>query len=258
MASDTYIEFFTGSLGGGKTYNAVIRILNHLATGGHVFTNVELRKEGCEVYLRSVYGVEVNLDEQIHYLDHEQMQHFPRFIAKGNEIPVLVVADEAHLLWGNLEWATVGKEVLTFLTLARKCRVHLLLITQHPDNVAKQFRRLVQFFWSFRDIRKLRIPLLRLSLSFLPLLHAVCIDAYSKQPVRKDTITLDKRIFDCYNTAQLVMPLELSIQAAGKVKKLSWDERWPVLSRRILGLRRAEWATLAAIGVLVPWSPFFG
>jgi hypothetical protein len=240
--ADTYIEFFTGSLGGGKTYNATIRMLNHLATGGHVYTNVELKKDGIELYLRTVYGVQVELDEQIHFLTHEQMQHFPRFIAKGSEIPVLVVADEAHLLWNNLEWASVGKEVLTFITLARKCRVHIVLITQHPNNVAKQFRTLAQFFWSFRDIRKLRIPLLRLSLAFLPIIHAVCIDAYSKQPIRKDTIPLDQRIFACYNTAQLVLPLELSVQAAGKVKKLSWDECFPVLSRRFYGLRRVEWA----------------
>ncbi|MBN1404359.1 MAG: hypothetical protein JW942_07855 [Opitutales bacterium] len=250
MAQDTYIEFFTGMLGGGKTYNAVIRALAHMALGGHVYTNVTLKPEACRDYLRRFYGVDVDCAQCIHELTHDQMQTFPDHIKTGGEVPVLLICDEAHLLWSALDWSKVGRKVMDFLTLTRKMHVHIILITQHPDNVAKQFRRMVQFFWTFRDWRKLRIPVLHLSLGWLPIIQCVCVDPYSHQKIRNESIMLDPSIFPCYETRQLVLPMSLEEQQPNHVRKVSWDERWPRLSRRVWGgLRVAEAWSLAIVGV---------
>lgn len=239
---DTYIEFFTGMLGGFKTYSAVKRSLPHLAQGGHVYTNVEFNPPAIDDYLRKYMGVEAHTADQIHYLTTEQIREFPRHIRCGDDnVPVMVIADEAHLLWGNMDWAAVGREVLQFITLTRKFRVHVILISQHPDNVAKQFRRLVQFYWTFRDIRKLRIIKLDLPLSFLPLYQAVCVDAYSKMPIRKDLVKIDKRIFPLYSTRQIVLPMSLAVQPASVIRVLSWEERHPWAAHEVCGIPRIDY-----------------
>jgi len=252
---DTYIEAFTGMLGGGKTYNAVIRLLPHLAKGGHVYSNVVLYPAEINKYLLRPFGVIVDTAPQIHYLTTDEMREFPRHIARGTgDLPVMLICDEAHLLWGNLEWASVGKDILQFITLTRKFSVHVIIITQHIDNVAKQFRRLVQFFWTFRDIRKLRIPILHINLKWLPLLQVICVDSYSKEALRNELITLDKEIFPLYETRQIVVPMSLAEQQPGHVRSASWAERFPRLDRRHWGLRNIEWAAVAL--ALVASLPF--
>jgi len=228
-------------LGGGKTYNATIRAVAHIASGGHVYSNVIFHPEAIDKYILRQYGVIVNSSELIHYLTTEQMREFPKHIARGNdEHNVLLIADEAHLLWGNMEWAKVGTDILQFITLSRKFGVHIVIITQHIDNVAKQFRRLIQFYWTFRDIRKLRVPVLHLKLSFLPLLQMICIDSFSKEPLRNELTMLDKDIFPLYDTRQIVLPMSLLDQTKVTSRKATWAERYPRLARKHMGLMNAE------------------
>lgn len=248
---DTYIEFYTGMLGGFKTYSSVLRVVPHLAQGGHVYSNVEYFPEEIDKYIRRKFGVEVHTADQIHFLTSEQMREFPDYIASGTDTcPVLLVCDEAHLLWPNTEWAAVAKKIMQFITLTRKFSVHMILISQAPENVAKQFRRLVQFYWTFRDLRKMRLSALNMSFKWLPFYHASCFDVGSKTVQRSDINVIDPSIFRLYQTRQIVLPMAMKMQLPANVRRLTWDEMHPYISRKYQGARLVEWM-LASLAILI-------
>jgi len=243
---DTYIEFYTGMLGGFKTYSSVLRVVPHLARGGHLYSNVEYYPDEIDKYIRRKFAVEVHTANQIHFLTSDQMRCFPDHIAAGTDnCPVMLVCDEAHLLWPNTEWALVAKKIMQFITLTRKFSVHMILISQAPENVAKQFRRLVQFYWTFRDLRKMRLAQLNLSFKWLPFYHASCFDVGSKVIQRSDVNVIDPAIFKLYCTRQIVLPMAMKMQLPESVRRLTWDEMHPALARKWHDVRLAEWILAA-------------
>lgn len=87
-----------------------------------------------------------------------------RPISVSAELPVLVVIDEVHLTFNARDYAKTDKlywETLTFLTQSRKVHTDVIFISQSVLNMDKQFMRLVQYIWRFRDLSRWKIPLLR-------------------------------------------------------------------------------------------------
>jgi hypothetical protein len=67
----------------------------------------------------------------------------------------------------------------------------------------KQFMRLVQFIWRFRDLAKWKIPGLGLQYPFKQIL-AVQFDYDGKTIMQRSFVRKDKRIFGLYNTNSLI------------------------------------------------------
>jgi zona occludens toxin (predicted ATPase) len=154
------IEVFEGKLGGGKTYSAVVRILDTLRKGGVVATNIELNREHCCQWIASKFGVILDWDRQVYVLDEASIFEFHKHVPCGATTPSLVVIDEAHLWFNAREWKSASKDVLTFLTQSRKIRADIIFITQDAKNLDGQFRRMVQFIWRFRDLDRWKVPIL--------------------------------------------------------------------------------------------------
>jgi hypothetical protein len=117
--------------------------------------------------------------------------------------PVLVFIDEAHLWFNSRDWAKQSRDFLNYLTLSRRFHVDLVFVSQHPDNVDKQVRRLIQHYWYFRDMSKYRVPVLDVSWPLKQILQCQ-YDQDGRTLLNRRFVAKDPAIFECYNSFQMI------------------------------------------------------
>jgi Zonular occludens toxin (Zot). len=196
------IEIFQGRIGGGKTYNAVLRMAGHMRKGGHVFTNIEVNWEGFKILCEKSFGF-IAQDEQFHVLTTEQIPSVHKHIASGSQgCAALVVVDEAQLFYNSRDWQKQDKGLLTFLTQSRKVCVDMIFITQAATNIDKQFRVLCQYVWAFKDMKRF--------IDFLPFDLIMCLqfDIDGRTLLKWYFIRKSKLVFNAYNTNALLKPID--------------------------------------------------
>ncbi len=202
------VELYEGRLGGGKSYSACVRMIAHLRQGGLVATNVELVWSAIKEYCAKQFNVVLE-DDQYISLDEHQIGLFHHHTPSGTpDLPVLVVIDEAHLTFNARDYAKTDKsyrETLVFLTQSRKVHTDIIFISQSVLNMDKQFMRLVQFIWRFRDLAKWKIPGLGIAYPLKQIL-AVQFDYDGKTILQRSFVRKDPRIFELYRTNSLVRP----------------------------------------------------
>jgi len=197
------IEIFEGRIGGGKSYSAVVRLIGHLCQGGTICTNVELLWDGVANYC-ATFQNKIIEREQVIVLSDAEIAEFYRHTPSGTpELPVLVVIDEAHLMFNARDWNKTSRETLAFLTQSRKVSTDVIFISQSMFNIDKQFARLAQFIWRFRDMERWVVPFLNVKYPFKQILMAQ-FDYDGKTFLRRQFIWKDKNIFACYNTNSIL------------------------------------------------------
>jgi hypothetical protein len=245
------IEIFQGRIGGGKTYNAVLRIASHAAKGGHVFTNIELHPQGFVKLCEAKFRQTINFDEQIHYLGIDQISCFNKHIASGSpDVPVLVVIDEAHLWFNARQWSKADPNFLTFLTQSRKVQVDVIFITQSMATIDKQLRIQAQFVWAFKDFRRF------LSWFPFPLIMCLRFDVDASTLIDYHWVYKRKIVFDAYNTNALLRPIDWSEQRLTKVllsgvRRKKSKSHFPFRFRRYLLKHPAIILTIALAAIIV-------
>jgi hypothetical protein len=223
------IEVFEGRLGGGKSYSAVVRMVDVLRRGGVVCTNVEVVWDAIKAYIASNWGLVVE-DDQLIKLDEKQIGLFHHHTPSGTpDMPVLVVIDEAHLIFNARDYSTTDKlyrETLTFLTQSRKVATDVIFISQSALNIDKQFARLVQYIWRFRDLSKWKIPGLGITYPFQQILVAQ-FDYDGHTMLNRQFIRKDPRIFALYLTNSLLRPFPRleGVVAKRDLKRVENSER---------------------------------
>jgi len=217
------IEIFEGRLGGGKTYSAVVRIVDHIRRGGLVCTNVEIVWDKVKAYCADKWEVVIE-DDQLIKLTDEQIGEFHRHTPSGeNGSPVLVVVDEAHLNFNSRDWNQSSRELLAFLTQSRKVHTDVIFISQSQLNMDKQFARLVQYIWRFRDLSKWKIPGLGIAYPFQQIL-ACQFDYDGRTMLTKAFHQKDVAIFGLYNTNSLLREFP-RLQGTKAKRKLNKTEK---------------------------------
>jgi hypothetical protein len=231
------IELYEGRLGGGKTYSAAVRMVDHVRRGGIVCTNVELIWANVKTYIEERFGLLAD-DSQFIALKDSEIGLFHRFTPSGTaELPVLVVIDEAHLTFNARDFAQTDKlyrETLTFLTQSRKVNTDIIFIAQSVLNMDKQFMRLVQFIWRFRDLAKWKIPGLGLQYPFKQIL-AVQFDYDGKTILQRSFVRKDPRIFGIYNTNSLLRPFP-RLEVSAKRKTLQKSQKRTSMAKALIPL----------------------
>lgn len=241
------IAIYEGKIGGGKTYLAVCRILAHLAKGGTVFTNVELKLEGVKRYLANHHGLQLDPDA-VRILDERESWDFHKYLKAGSDLNTLCVIDEAHL-WFNARdhavTAATKRELITFLSQSRKLKVDVILIVQAAENLDAQFRRLAQEIWRMKDLQRFRVPLVGIRYPW-PHTLAFRLDNGNFQIMEKKLLRRSQDIFDSYNTNALLRPVEFAgeVQSVRKLKKL---EAVPSAWQRVLAWQPSQ-GVLAGLG----------
>jgi hypothetical protein len=238
------IEVFEGKLGGGKTYSAVVRIVHVLRRGGVVATNIELNRSAIVDYCARRYRVQLDLDKQLFILTEDQLFNFHSHIPLGSSADCrpLIVIDEAHLWFNSRDWAQASRDVLKFLTQSRKLHVDIIFISQSALNLDKQFIRMVQYIWRFRDLDRFKIPGLGITYPFLikcltlGLINSSQIlvsqfDFDGRTLLDKSFVPKDLDIFELYQTNSLLRPIGgLSTTVAENIQ-LDKVQRPPIFTR---------------------------
>lgn len=224
------IEIFQGRIGGGKTYFAIERIAMKIAQGGTIYSNIELVLPGLARLVAKKYGV---------YMERDAVRELPEGVHGWwetvewgvRECPVLVIIDEAQVFYNSRDWSRTQSQhagMLSFLTQSRKACVDVIFVTQHGDNIDKQFRLLAQRFWSFRDLKQVALLSDFASNYFL----AVCCD-YSGEKQFSKFVKKDKRVYEAYDTLSF---LDETMQGLSEGRRQGIPRR---KLRRVGLLRRA-------------------
>lgn len=211
------IELFEGCIGGGKTYFSTLRMVRHMSRGGTVFTNVdmkwdeELNADGVPVGIADLCKVDKYCQgggfylqkSQLHDIPPNDMSRFDDVIQWGTDaIPVLLVLDEIHLWFNARNWKQAAEGLLAFLTQSRKCSVDIIFISQHRDNVDVQFRRLLQYTWTFSDSANFKLP--GIGSVVKGRIISNCWFRQTKNLMERRIVKKDSRVFNCYRSKAIV------------------------------------------------------
>lgn len=193
------IEVAQGSPGSGKSAVAVARAIMHLRRGGVVAANFALVDGWAESIVknsllyrllcffsfvlpcaaeRHLYVRSASLYQRFFRVDSlpaiKKIQ--PRALAVGSlagtgsytEGVGLLVLDEGQLIFNSRKWAD-NFPWIEFFTQHRKLGWNVILIAHSIDMVDSQVRVLAEYETRFRNLQKVRLPVLGIPLSPFPL-----------------------------------------------------------------------------------------
>lgn len=198
------ITVVEGSVGAGKTYWVVNHICKHLAAGGIVATNLQLRLDE----LRRYTGRRLSSGQLLQVSADMSPYDIPRGDLRGHGgRKVLVVLDEA-LNWfpsGRVSTDSNGSPWPIWLRQSDKLGQDVYFVAQRFDRAAKWLRELAQLCVSvknFGQVRLLGIPVGRLV--GLRRLSGWCrYDLGLQQRIGWGVYVLHPGVWKCYETATL-------------------------------------------------------
>lgn len=191
------IEVMQGALGSGKSASAVARGFYHLKRGGVVAANFSL-VDGWSRTLASKL-----LPSRIPFVGHSYAQKkaesfYKRFYrvdcleaieqidprresvgvyqdnGKYSEGNGLLILDECHLMFNTRDWSrNQNQDWIRFFSQSRKKGWDVLLISHSIESIDKQIRPLCEYESRFRNLQKLKWPIIGLPFSPIPLFLVV-------------------------------------------------------------------------------------
>lgn len=182
------ITILQGTLGSGKSATCTAMAFEHLKRGGVVATNFALVDGwSYELAKHSFAGRwsedRRRLNASSHYNRHFQVSSLdaikaikPKELAerdlktvegKYQEGQGLLILDECQLIFNSRKWEK-NMDWIEFFTQSRKLGWDVLLVAHTIDMVDSQIRPLIEFEARFRNLQKVRIPIIGLPLSPIP------------------------------------------------------------------------------------------
>lgn len=218
------IDLHEGKVGSGKSYHAVHRMLERVARGGHVSSNILLKWLAVCDYIENTYGVRPK-KEQYQYL--EELSDFHEKTPSGSdELPSLIVIDETAIDFESRNWrenAEKAGETFKWLVQSRKDNTDVIFISQHRDTVDVQFRRQFTDVIVHRFFANYKLFGFRL-FAWFPFIVGFHMGAKSTAQSRPEDRTWlrmsPKGVGSCYDTRQK----HSSFKRAGSFEKLDLEE----------------------------------
>ena len=246
------IEACFGVPGSGKTYYAVHRSLQYIASGGSVFSNIRFHgvepveePKGFERYklsgssnvievLLKNYGWDYQ-DGQYHYIDLDSMDSdLLSCIPRGTKSkPILLVLDEVNEWFDSLDGGKLKRdekyrELFKFLRLSRHYHVDVLFLLQDFATLNARLRGLCQNIYKSTDMQRLRVPGIPFRFPF-PWFLWQQYDKSGRVCVRSQTWPKEQHIFKCYDSFCEFGEISLSnsqfVSDFGKSGKLVKDKK---------------------------------
>lgn len=173
------ITFFVGLPGSGKSYEAILRVVDNLRSRRVVCTNIEgLETEECQDYLRNLLDMSeyefrrylIILDaeqvkkfwqtQKVHYLRHrfnDELDIFEDFDEPVEELicpkKSLIIIDEAHKHFNCRDYQEkANRELSDWASTHRHEGYDVIFITQNISKVEKQVRTLCNRCYFFTKI----------------------------------------------------------------------------------------------------------
>lgn len=182
------IEVCQGSPGSGKSAAAVARAIQHIKNGGVVAANFALvdgwanevasRNIFCKIMPELKYKKALSMYDRFFRVSSLSAirQIDPRKLAVGKfqdkgqyqEGQGLLILDEAQLIFNSRKWEK-NFSWIEFFTQHRKLGWHVVLIAHDIQMIDGQIRPLAEYESRFRNMQKIKIPILGLPMSPIPL-----------------------------------------------------------------------------------------
>lgn len=222
------IQVVQGSLGSGKSMVGLIEAIYQLRAGGVVACNFtftdrwayDLAGQDVRVFLgmrdrlklaQSYFSrcFKIGNPDSMRELSGDKGKNLARLcegkLRTAREGKGLLILDDCHHFF-NSRTFLANKDYVTFFANARKYGWRTLLITHSIENIDKQIRSYVEIESRFRNLKKVRIPLLGLPLSPIPAFAIVRryagLGPGSGSIHSRDLYFFDKRAARLYDTLE--------------------------------------------------------
>lgn len=185
---------FVGSPGSGKTYEAVKKIIDNLARGRRVFTNIDgMDKPECHEAIKSVCNLsDGQFLDLFHFLSHEEVSRFWEIAPPKS----LIVIDEVHKFFSNRDWQSEKNKVFAdWASTHRHGGYDLVLITQDAAKVEGHIRSMFEWSYLFR-----KVNFFGSAVQNKYLCHSYANAECSGQPLARNVRHYNSKIFLCYKS----------------------------------------------------------
>lgn len=213
---------YCGYMSGGKTYSAVRKMLECLYNSEIVVSNVKLNCRGVTQYLM----IPCLLWKQNYYIleEHGEQAHLPYHSidiydyysypcgsprGRGN-LRVNIFLDEASSYFDSIKQSGSAEiqDLAAWVRHTEKRGQYMYLIMQFMSDLQKRLRNHVHEIIICRNTSNIRLPLVKLPLPFFLRGYVLTtrFGADEKTQLERTQWTkIDRRIYDCYDTSQIVV-----------------------------------------------------
>lgn len=185
---------YVGTPGSGKTYEAVMCILENLKKGRVVYTNVEgLEMPICREMIKNVCELsDYSIERQLKILEPDQLEGFWNHI----EPKCLVVIDEVQKVFSSREWQSEKNKHFGFwASTHRHHGFDVILITQNPERVDSAVRGLFEWTYLFRKVNFFGGAVQKKYICY-----SYAGDDTHSAPLMSKTKTYNPLVFRCYKS----------------------------------------------------------
>ncbi len=185
---------YTGTPGSGKTYEAVVLILQNLCKGRTVFTNISgLEKPTCKEAIKSVCSLsELAITKQLQLLEEDQVENFWMHVTPGS----LIVIDEVQKYFSSRDWQSdKNKQFGYWASTHRHHGYDVVLITQNAERIDAAVRALFEWNYVFR-----KVNFFGGAVQQKYLCYSYAGDEAHGMPLKKEVKTYNPKIFLCYKS----------------------------------------------------------
>ena len=185
---------YTGTPGSGKTYEAVVLILQNLCKGRTVFTNINgLEKKECREAIKIVCGLsELAITRQLQILEEHQIEDFWMHVTPGS----MIVIDEVQKYFSSRDWQMdKNKRFGYWASTHRHHGYDVVLITQNADRVDAAVRSLWEWNYVFRKVNFFGGAVQKKYLCY-----SYAGDEVHGMPLKREVKTYNPKIFLCYKS----------------------------------------------------------
>lgn len=185
---------FVGTPGSGKTYEAVLKILENLKRGRIVYTNIRgLEDDKCREAIKLYCNLtDFSLTKLLKHLEDEEVPSFWMHIDPG----CLVVIDEAQNFFNSREWQTQkNNEFARWASTHRHHGYDLVLITQAIERIDSAVRSLLEWCYVYR-----KVNFFGGLITNQYLCYSYNGEDTSGPPLKKEKRNYNKFIFICYKS----------------------------------------------------------
>ncbi len=185
---------YVGTPGSGKTYEAVLSILENLKKGRVVYTNIEgLELSVCREMIKNVCDLsDLSIEKQLKIFEPHELDNFWNHV----EPKSLIVIDEVQKVFSSRDWQSEKNKHFGFwASTHRHHGFDVILITQNPERVDSAVRGLFEWTYLFRKVNFFGSAVQKKYLCY-----SYAGDDTHGTPLTKKTKTYNPLVFRCYKS----------------------------------------------------------